>query len=161
MDTASRKRAFIIHGWDGYPEEAWMPWLKEQLEQKGFSVVAPNMPQPDEPRIETWVPKLVELVGEPDENTYLIGHSMGCQTILRYAATLNEEQRIGGATLVAPGFRWDGIEEEGEDVVAIAEPWLTTPIDVERVRQVMPNITAILSDNDPYNALDYNKERLQ
>ena len=22
------KRAFIIHGWDGYPDEGWFPWLK-------------------------------------------------------------------------------------------------------------------------------------
>lgn len=154
------RRAFIIHGWDGYSEEAWMPWLKNELEQGGFTVIAPNMPQPDRPSIETWVPKLADIVGQPDEKTYLIGHSMGCQTILRYAAGLNRDQKIGGAVLVAPGFRWDGIEEEGEDVMAIVQPWLKTPIDVERVRQVIPNITAIMSDNDPYNALAYNKERL-
>ena len=28
------KRVFIIHGWDGYPEEGWFPWLKEELEKE-------------------------------------------------------------------------------------------------------------------------------
>ena len=28
------KRAFIIHGWDGYPAEGWFPWLKRELEKK-------------------------------------------------------------------------------------------------------------------------------
>lgn len=61
----ANKRVFIIHGWDGYPEEAWFPWLKSQLEQAGFTVEVPAMPQPDEPTIEAWVPKLAEVVGEP------------------------------------------------------------------------------------------------
>jgi esterase/lipase len=35
------KKVFIIHGWDGYPEEGWFPWLKKELEKKGFSVFVP------------------------------------------------------------------------------------------------------------------------
>jgi predicted alpha/beta hydrolase family esterase len=26
------ERVFIIHGWEGYPEEGWFPWLKKELE---------------------------------------------------------------------------------------------------------------------------------
>ena len=25
------RRVFIIHGWGGYPEEGWFPWLKKEL----------------------------------------------------------------------------------------------------------------------------------
>lgn len=153
------KRAFIFHGWDGYPEEAWMPWLKTELEKKGFVVEAPALPQPSEPTIETWVPFVAKTVAEPDEHTYVVGHSMGAQAVLRYLASL-DGKKIGGAVLVAAAFRWDGIEEEGDEVVAVAEPWRKTPIDFAKVRQATPNITAILSDNDPYNALDYNKQKL-
>ena len=31
------KRVFIIHGWEGHPENAWFPWLKKELEQKRVS----------------------------------------------------------------------------------------------------------------------------
>lgn len=153
------KRVFIIHGWDGYPTEAWMPWLKKELEQRGFVVEAPNMPQPDEPTIETWVPKVAEVIGEPDENTYVVGHSIGCRAILHYLESL-DGKKVGGAILVAPGFRLENLEEEGEEVVAIAKPWLEAQLDFNKIRQATPNITAILSDNDPYNALDYNKQKL-
>lgn len=31
-----KKRVFIVHGWDGKPSGAWLPWLKKELEAKGF-----------------------------------------------------------------------------------------------------------------------------
>jgi len=30
------KRVFIVHGWGGHPEEGWFPWLKKELERRGF-----------------------------------------------------------------------------------------------------------------------------
>lgn len=39
-----KKRVFLIHGWEGYPEEGWRPWLKKELEQRGFTVIVPAMP---------------------------------------------------------------------------------------------------------------------
>ena len=111
------KRAFIIHGWDGYPQEGWFPWLKAELEQRGFTVEVPSMPHPSKPTIEDWVNHLARLVGEPDEQTYLIGHSMGCQTILRYLASLNN-QKIGGAVLVAGFFELMPLEKEEEKAIS-------------------------------------------
>lgn len=46
------KRALIVHGWEGYPEEGWFPWLKQQLEEKDFIVTVPQMPHPDIPTID-------------------------------------------------------------------------------------------------------------
>jgi len=36
------KRAFLIHGWAGSPDEGWRPWLKTELEKRGFRVFALN-----------------------------------------------------------------------------------------------------------------------
>jgi len=33
------KRVFLIHGWEGSPEEGWRPWLKKELEKRGFKVI--------------------------------------------------------------------------------------------------------------------------
>ncbi|MBW3018843.1 alpha/beta hydrolase, partial [Candidatus Woesearchaeota archaeon] len=63
------KRVFVIHGWDEHPEDGWLPWLKTRLEQKGFEVHIPQMPNTETPKIEEWVPFLAELVGASDENT--------------------------------------------------------------------------------------------
>src|SRR3989338_7241510 len=97
------KRIFIVHGWDGYPEEGWFPWLKKELEAKGFEVQVPQLPQADAPRIYNWVPALTKTVGVPDKQTFFVGHSMGCQTIARYLETLPEGVQVGGAVFVEIG----------------------------------------------------------
>ena len=150
-----RKRVIIIHGWDGYPEECWFPWLKDELEKRGFDVVVPAMPDPAEPEIGAWVGHLAELVGEPDENTYLVGHSMGVQTILRYLASL-EEGWIGGVVLVA-GF-FELVELDDNEDEAVVRPWLETPIDCEAVKKATSKITAVFSDNDEWVPLEEKSE---
>ncbi len=148
------KRAFIIHGWEGFPEEGWFPWLKRELESKGFQVEVPQMPDAANPRIFNWVPKVAEVVGVPDENTYLIGHSMGCQTIARYLETLPEGVRVGGVAFVAGFFNGlSGLEDDAE-VWDVRNHWLDTPIDLAKVKFHMNKGVAIFSDNDPYVPLD-------
>ncbi len=100
------KRVFIIHCWDGRPNYCWYPWVKKELEKNGFQVNVPAMPETEMPRMEKWVPELRKLVGSPDKDVYLVGHSVGCITILRYLESLKENEKIGGAVLVA-GFTDD------------------------------------------------------
>ena len=141
------KRAFLVHGWEGYPENCWFPWLKSKLEEKGFEVYAPAMPNTEEPKIEPWVNKLKEVVGKPDKDTYLIGHSIGCQTIMRYLQTLDEGTKIGGVIFVAGFFNLPYLETQEEK--DIAKPWLETKIDTDKLRKPTDNYVAIFSDNDP------------
>lgn len=79
-----KKRAFLIHGWGGSPNKDWMPWAKKELEQKDFEVIVPALPETEYPKIEAWVLYLSRVIGESKETDILIGHSMGCQTILRF-----------------------------------------------------------------------------
>lgn len=147
-------RIFIIHGWDGYPEEGWFPWLKRELEKEGFEVIVPQLPDPEKPRIEKWVPKIAEIVGLSNENTYFVGHSMGCQAIVRYLATLPEEIKVGGAVFVAGFFkRLVGLEDD-PDVHETDRHWLTAPIDLIKVRKHLNKSVAIFSDNDPWVSPD-------
>src|SRR5688572_19611763 len=94
------KRIFVVHGWYGHPGEGWFPWLKETLEARGFEVFVPAMPDPAHPRIESWVRQLAGEVGELDQETFFVGHSIGCQTILRYLQM--GDARAGGVVCVAP-----------------------------------------------------------
>ncbi len=145
------KNAYIIHGWGGNPEEPLHKWLKGNLRQKGYKVVVPEMPDTDEPHIEAWVNKMKEVV-ELSEETVLIGHSIGCQTILRYLENLPKEKVIRGVVLLAPwtNLNMEAIEEEGEESIAIAREWIDSPIDFEKAKEhIKGNITAIFSDDDP------------
>lgn len=142
-----QKRIFIIHRWDGAPSKDWLPWVKAELEKKSFEVIVPEMPNSQEPKIEEWVPFVTELVGEVDENTFFIGHSVGCQTIMRYLETVYPK-KIGGIIFVAPWFNLTNLEDE--ESKAIAQHWIETPIDLEKVKNATNNITVFMSDNDPF-----------
>lgn len=145
-----KKRVFIIHGWEGSPKNDWMPWAKKELEQKGYQVIVPEMPDTKHPRIETWVPYVNKVVGKPDENTILIGHSIGCQTVLRYLQTLKDEQKVAKVILVAGWISLTPISLRAPEDREIVKPWYETPIDYQKVKSHADSFVAIFSDNDPY-----------
>ena len=148
------QRAFIIHGYLGRPDEAWQPWLRAELEKRGFIVQLPAMPHPDRPTIPEWVGFIAQLVGEPDRETVLIGHSLGCQAVLRYLETLGEAGKSVQKTVLVAGRLPSGMspeaarEKTGGDEVLV--PWLTSTVDPAQVRKSAGKCTVILSDDDPY-----------
>ncbi len=158
------KRAVIVHCWDGYPDYCWYPQTKKELEEKGFKVLIPEMPETNLPKLSLWLPKLQETIGQPDQNLFLIGHSSGCITIMRFLETLGANQKIGGVVFVA-GFTDDlGFPELSN--------FFETPIDFEKVKLRVStdavsfpprrkiktkahHFVAIQSDDDPYVPLKY------
>lgn len=66
------KRVFIIHGWGGYPDEGWLPWLKIELEKKNFEVFIPAMPDTDEPKINSWVSHLQKIAADANKTLILL-----------------------------------------------------------------------------------------
>lgn len=148
------KRAFIIHGWDGFPQECWFPWLKQMLEKERIVVEIPQLPDASSPNIETWVPAINEVVGPVDEETYFIAHSTGCKAVLLYLQTLSSNARVGGVVLVGPWLTTlKTFEQEEPDDQAVARAWLEAPVDWKKVRRITKGTVGIISDNDPYGDL--------
>ena len=147
-------RIFLVHGWDGSPANNWFPWLKRELEQRGFLVSAPAMPHPQIPTIEDWVSHLSATVGKPDEDTYLIGHSMGCQAIARYLERLPAGVTVGGAVFVAGFFKRLADIGDSPEEKAVEREWLQTPLDLKKVKTHLSQSVAIFSDDDPWVPLD-------
>ncbi len=159
------KRIFLIHGWDGSPEEPMHKWIKKILGEKGFCVYVPEMPNADKPEIKAWIKKIAEVVGQLNKEDIFIGHSVGCQAVLRYLEKLNKEEKTKKVILIAPWMHLDKqtIEEEGEEVIEIAKPWEKIPINFEKVKSHCKKFIAIFSDNDPYvplSNIDLFKKRL-
>src|SRR3989344_4565929 len=145
------KKVFLIHGWDGNPENAWFPWLKRKLKDKGMSVYSLSMPSPEKPEIEKWVGHLkkeIDKTGGLDSETFLVGHSIGCQTILRYLEKVDDNTNIAGIVLVAPFFNLPNLETEEERI--IAKPWLENEIDFDKVRGKTGRIVCVFSTDDPF-----------
>lgn len=134
------KRVFLIHGWDGRPDNHWFPWLTLELKARGFKVYAPAMPRAANPKVKEWVDMLRQWVGKPDKDTYFVGHSLGCVAITRYLEALPEKAKIGGAVFVA-GFSGN------VDIPEIAE-FNSDVLDLKKVKAHGNNFLAIFSNND-------------
>jgi len=158
------KKAYLIHGWDGNPKGPLFEWMGERLNEKGYEFVAPKMPNPEEPIIEDWLEKINYIVKDLGEKDIFIGHSVGCQAVLKYMETLKDE-KISSVLLIAPWMHLDEttIEEEGEEVKEIAKPWMETPINWEKIKNHCNNFICVFSDNDscvPISEMDLFKENL-
>lgn len=149
------KRLFIVHGWDFNPKMNWYPWLKNEFEKRSFKVVIPEMPHTSEPDMTAWVSHLKKVVGKLDDETYFIGHSIGCQTIMRFLEKEDYRGKIGKMIFVAGWFKLDNLEDE--EVKEIANSWINTPIDFNKVKGKISNLTVFLSSNEPYNCVEENK----
>jgi predicted alpha/beta hydrolase family esterase len=144
-----QKRVFIIHGWGNYPEEGWMEWMRSELVKRGFLVAIPPMPDTDCPSMKLWLSYMKDVVGHSDEHTYFIGHSLGCQAILRYLQYQLPAVKLGGALFVA-GFETLGARNAEPEVDRCIGEWLKEPIHWEAIRGRSRKFTAIFSDNDPW-----------
>jgi len=152
----SLMRAIIIHGWDGNSKKHWYPWLKKELEKKGFKVEVPAMPNTSEPKIETWISHLKKVVGKLDNETCFIGHSIGCQAIMRYLEKENFNGKVGKVVFVAGWFKLDNLEDEESE--KIADPWMNIPINFEKVKQKLSELIVFLSSNEPYGCVKSNAQ---
>ncbi len=146
-------RVFIVHGWGDNPNANWYKWLKAGLEERGHEAFVPEMPNTNAPEMDSWVDMLSKSVGKADAQTCFVGHSIGCQTIMRYVSQLPEDSKIGGMVFVAG---WIKLENLAENEKETAKPWLTTPIDFPKIRQATKNIKVFISDNDPYACQEEN-----
>lgn len=101
------KTAIILHGmpdkeeYDASPmqtEKHWVPWLKEQLREKGITAHTPEMPVPYKPTYASW--KQVFEQFEINEETVLVGHSLGAGFLVRWLS--ENKVKVGKVMLVAP-----------------------------------------------------------
>ncbi len=89
----------MIHGYEGNSENHWFPYIKAEMEKHGVEVFVPQMPT--EYTVPAWLESLKEISEHVNENSILIGHSLGCPTLLHLLANLSKP--VFGTVLVA-GF---------------------------------------------------------
>lgn len=145
-------KIYIVHCWDGTKDDGWYPWLDDKISNENNEVIRFNMPNTAHPKIEEWVAELDKQVNDLGEKTYFVGHSIGCQTIMRYLERKNID-RIGGMLFVAP---WLDLLPEAindDESYNVAYPWIHTPIDFEKIKRITNKITCIFSNNDYFVSL--------
>ena len=150
-------KIYIVHCWDGTKNDGWYPWLDKKISNTDNEVIRFNMPDTANPKIKEWVSELEKQVSELDENTYFVGHSIGCQTIMRYLEK-KDVKNIGGILFVAPWLDLLPEAVSDEESYNIAQPWLNNPIDFEKIKNSTNKITCIFSDDDYFVALEQERK---
>lgn len=151
------KKIYLVHCWDGTSKDGWYPWLVEILSSKDIEVNLLDMPNTHTPIMKDWINYLDKNIDSLDSNTYFIGHSIGCQTILRYLEK-KEITKIGGILLVTPWLDLLPYAVNDSESYKIAYPWIHTSLNFEKIKQFTNNIHAIFSDNDYFVDINQSKE---
>jgi len=140
-------KAIILHGTGNDWTGNWMPWIKTQLETRGYEVYAPSLPDSDYPNAKKWASYVIENVPFLiDDETIIVGHSAGAALIPQLLQELPDGTRIKKAILVS-GFHTDLGWEKLKDAQNIE-------VDYDKVRKMAGDFTLIYSDNDPYVPAD-------
>jgi len=144
---------FIFHGTEGYPEENWFPWMKQELEQKGNKVFVPQFPSPPivPSKISEWLEVLKDYKKYIDEDTILIGHSLGGVFTLRILEKLNHPVKavflIGTPIGVKPILNYD----RDSSFSGFKFDW-------DSIKNKANHFTVFQSDTDPYVSLENGQE---
>lgn len=137
------KNAIIFHGSGTTPEAVWHPWLKKELEKKGYKVSIPILTADDPAPLDVWLP--LALKENYNEETVLIGHSSGAPLILSVLENINV--KIKQAILIA-GFITPLPADKGHN------PILQEKYDWNKIKGNSKEMIIINSTNDPWGCDD-------
>ena len=108
------RNVFIFHGTEGFPEENWFPWLKENLEKAGgYNVFVPQFPSPPvvPAKIDEWFDVLKKYKQYINEDTIIVGHSLGGTFTLKVLEQLKHPVKavflVGTAIGIKPILNYD------------------------------------------------------
>ena len=109
------KKFVILHGRNGTPQKNFIPWLKKNLEEKGFEVdipILPNTNNPNDIEQTDFIVKNVHL----NENTVIVGHSFGGVVAMRL---LERGIKVNGVIFI--GTPTSGNFTDGRDRFTVTE----------------------------------------
>ncbi|MDP3741966.1 MAG: alpha/beta hydrolase [Candidatus Micrarchaeota archaeon] len=134
------KNAIILSGSGETPESFWHPYVKAELEKRGYEVWLPLLPGNDEPDINKTLP-FVLAGGKFTEETIIIAHSAGCPLALAVLENLGVKIKqailvagfctplpgdVGGNAALQKSYNWEKIRENCKDFIFINsdnDPW--------------------------------------
>jgi predicted alpha/beta hydrolase family esterase len=144
------KNAIIFHGAGSAPNDVWYPWLKKELEKKGYKVSAPVLTDDEMAPLDKWLP--MALKENYDNETVLVGHSAGCPLILSILENINV--KVSKAILVAGFITPLKANTDGYN------PILQKTYDWEKIKSHAEEFIFINASNDPWGCDDKQGETM-
>jgi predicted alpha/beta hydrolase family esterase len=99
-------RIILIHGFNANPTMNFHPWLRDSLRERGFEVVAPELPLlvGEELNLPEIIEKMKSEIGYLKTDDILLGHSLGAFIILQYLEAVEMTQTPRAVIMVASPF---------------------------------------------------------
>lgn len=142
------KNVLILHGAGNNSQGNWFPWLRKTLEEKGYTVWSPDLPNSDTPFLKDWLEIIFSNKDwKFNEESIIVGHSSGATLILRILENLPEGVKIDKSILVA------GFVDKGNlpQFYQYKVDLLKTPFSWNKIKNSCKSFYFIASDNDPYD----------
>ena len=130
----------ILHGLEGSGPDHWQSWLARRLREQGERVSYPDLPEPDTPRLDSWLEVLDRELRDP-QDCVVVCHSLACVLWLQHARRNVVAEPVERVLLVAPPSPSVELPARG------FFPLSVEPADVARAAR---STLVIWSDNDPY-----------
>ncbi|MFA6215327.1 MAG: alpha/beta fold hydrolase [Patescibacteria group bacterium] len=148
-----KNNIFIFHGTEGYPEENWFPWMKQELEQKGHKVFVPQFPSPPivPAKISEWFDVLKNYEQYINEDTLLVGHSLGGIFTLRVLEKLTHPVKAAFFVGTPVGVRPIANYDRDNSFSGFTFDW-------DKIKNKAKHFVVFQSDDDPYVGLENGKE---
>lgn len=146
--------AFIFHGTSGYPEENWFPWLKKKLQARGYNVIIPQFPTPENQTPEAWIQVFDQYKNFYTPDTIVFGHSLGGTFLLRLLE--KSPIKIKAAYFIATPIGILPIKNYETD-----KPFLKKPFNWGKIKTKAERFIVFHSDNDPFVSLENGKNLAQ
>ncbi len=145
------KNALILHGTNATSEDNWFPWLQQQLEERGWKVWVPDLPNADKPSMKRYNKFILSNEGWVfDQNSVIIGHSSGAVEILGLLQALPKETVIDTCIFVGVfkgDLGWEPLQELWD-----------VDVRYEEIRRKAKQFVFLHSNDDPYCPLDHAKD---
>ena len=120
----------LLHGFRGSPEGSFFPWLKEELQKRGYKVQAPELPSSKKPNVQEQIEYVLKNV-KFGENTVVLGHSLGSVVALK---TIEHLPRPVRKLVLVAGFSIPPSKRD-EPTSRVYEKTFDWKFDFKKIRQ--------------------------
>lgn len=146
------KRAVILHGTDGKPTDQWFNWLKRTLEQAGYQVFAPTLPNNHTPNRKLYERFLRESDWDFNDNL-IVGHSSGATTVLNLLSS-TWFPHIKAAVLVGTFLNEKLTKDADWYEPGQFDDLFTINFDINELKRKASAYYFVHGDNDPFCDID-------
>jgi len=131
----------ILHGLQGSGPDHWQSWLARRLREHGSRVSYPELPEPNAPRLDSWLEALDRELRDPAD-VVVVCHSLACVLWLQHGHRALPARPVARVLLVAPPS--PSVELPG------ARGFFPLSVEPGEVARAAGSTLIVWSDDDPY-----------